>query len=136
MRPSDISLSSASLQTCRRKGSKQDMIMVPGVSSTIISTPVRRSSARILRPSLPIILPFISSEGILTVVVVTSDTAEEAHLCITVAKSALALLSNSCAPSFSIFLIVAGNFLKRRDLLAFYVLHFLADRFYFFRFES
>ena len=41
------------------------MIIASGVSSTIISTPVAASNALILRPSLPIILPLISSESIL-----------------------------------------------------------------------
>jgi len=46
-------------------GSKQDKIMASGVSSTIISTPVAASKARIFRPSRPIIRPFTSSDSIL-----------------------------------------------------------------------
>ena len=40
-------------------------MIASGVSSTIISTPVALSIAFIFRPSLPIILPFISSDSIL-----------------------------------------------------------------------
>ena len=39
--------------------------MASGVSSTIISTPVAASRALMLRPSLPIIRPFTSSDSIL-----------------------------------------------------------------------
>ena len=39
--------------------------MASGVSSTMISTPVAASMARILRPSLPMIRPLTSSESIL-----------------------------------------------------------------------
>ena len=45
---------------------------MPGVSSTKKSTPVTRCIAWILRPSLPIIRPFISSSGSLTAVTVRS----------------------------------------------------------------
>ena len=56
----------------------------PGVSSMSTSTPEARSKARMLRPSLPMILPLISSLGMETVVVVTSEVvtvgeAEEAE---------------------------------------------------------
>ena len=49
---------------------QQESVSVPGVSSMITSTPVARSKVRILRPSLPIILPLISSFGIATLEVV------------------------------------------------------------------
>ena len=41
------------------------MIIASGVSSTINSTPVAASSARMLRPSRPIIFPLISSDSML-----------------------------------------------------------------------
>ena len=41
------------------------MIMASGVSSTMNSTPVAASSARMLRPSRPIILPLMSSDSML-----------------------------------------------------------------------
>jgi len=47
----------------RRTGSKQDRIIASGVSSTIISTPVAASIARMFLPSLPMILPLTSSES-------------------------------------------------------------------------
>ncbi len=45
----------------------------------IKSTPVRVSKVRILRPSLPIILPFISSFGSTTTETVVSETTSAAH---------------------------------------------------------
>ena len=39
--------------------------MASGVSSTMISTPVAASIARMLRPSLPIIRPLTSSDSML-----------------------------------------------------------------------
>ncbi len=65
-RPSLSSSSSAWRATSRRTGSKLLRIIMPGVSSTMISTPVARCSAWILRPSLPMIRPFISSSATLT----------------------------------------------------------------------
>ena len=44
-------------------GSKPDRMIAPGVSSTIRSTPVASSSARMLRPSRPMMRPFRSSLG-------------------------------------------------------------------------
>ena len=43
------------------------MMMASGVSSTMISTPVAASSARMLRPSRPMILPFTSSLSMLKI---------------------------------------------------------------------
>ncbi len=68
MRPSDTSFSRASRATSRRIGSKHETTTVSGVSSMMTSTPVASSNARMLRPSRPMIRPFISSLG--------SDTAE------------------------------------------------------------
>jgi hypothetical protein len=48
--------------------------MTPGVSSTRMSTPVAFSIARMLRPSRPMMRPFMSSEGILMVRTVESPT--------------------------------------------------------------
>ena len=61
MRPSAISLVSAIRAISRRTGSKPVRTTVSGVSSMIRSTPVAFSSARMLRPSRPMIRPFISS---------------------------------------------------------------------------
>ena len=63
IRPSAISASSATWATSRRSASKQDSTTVPGVSSTRTFTPVSASNSRMFRPSLPMIRPFISSEG-------------------------------------------------------------------------
>ena len=72
MRPSAISLLSDMRATSRRTGSKPLTITTPGVSSMITSTPVAFSKARMLRPSRPMMRPFISSLGISTVLVVVS----------------------------------------------------------------
>ena len=61
IRPSETNWWSAKRQISRRTGSKPDITIASGVSSTTISTPVAASRARILRPSRPIILPFTSS---------------------------------------------------------------------------
>ncbi len=58
-----MSRSIACRATSRRNGSKLDRMMAPGVSSTISSTPVAVSSARMLRPSRPMMRPFRSSLG-------------------------------------------------------------------------
>ncbi len=63
MRPSAISRSSVSRATSRRTPSKLESTTADGVSSMITSTPVSFSSARMLRPSRPMIRPFISSLG-------------------------------------------------------------------------
>ncbi len=72
MRPSAISLFSDSRAISRRTLSKPLTITTPGVSSTITSTPVAFSKARMLRPSRPMIRPFMSSLGMSTVLVVVS----------------------------------------------------------------
>ena len=63
MRPSWISFSSASLATSRRTGSKLETVIVSGVSSMMRSQPVSVSMLRMLRPSRPMMRPFISSLG-------------------------------------------------------------------------
>ena len=49
--------------TSRRMGSKLETTMLSGVSSTMRSQPVAFSRARMLRPSRPMMRPFISSLG-------------------------------------------------------------------------
>ena len=63
IRPSDTSFSRVSRATSRRTGSKHDSTTASGVSSMIRLTPVSASKARMLRPSRPMIRPFMSSEG-------------------------------------------------------------------------
>ena len=78
MRPSTMSFSSARRATSRRSGSKAEMTIASGVSSMIRSTPVAASSARMLRPSRPMMRPFRSSEGSSTTDTVASTTVSEA----------------------------------------------------------
>src|SRR6266536_2751890 len=63
IRPSETSFSSVIRPTSRRTGSKQDSSTASGVSSMIRLTPVTASKARMLRPSRPMIRPFMSSDG-------------------------------------------------------------------------
>ncbi len=49
--------------TSRRTGSKAESDTASGVSSTMMLTPVIASNARMLRPSRPMIRPFMSSDG-------------------------------------------------------------------------
>ena len=79
MRPSTISFSSASLATSRRMLSNPVTMTIPGVSSTITSTPVAFSKARIFRPSRPMIRPFMSSVGMSTVLTVVSAVCAAAY---------------------------------------------------------
>ena len=81
MRPSLSSLISATRATSRRTGSWHESVTASGVSSTIISTPVNCSKARIFRPSRPIIRPFSSSPGRFTVETVISATYSLAQRC-------------------------------------------------------
>ena len=61
----------ASRATSRRTGSKPgESTTAFGVSSMSTVTPVADSNARMLRPSRPMIRPFISSLGMPTVLVV------------------------------------------------------------------
>ena len=64
IRPSATSWWRARRQTSRRIGSKPEMTIASGVSSTTISTPQAASRARMLRPSRPMIRPFTSSFSI------------------------------------------------------------------------
>ena len=58
-----INFSSARRAISRRTGSKLETVIASGVSSMIRSTPVMVSRVRILRPSRPMMRPFISSLG-------------------------------------------------------------------------
>src|SRR3989344_5967944 len=94
MRPSAMRFSKSALAMWRRTGSKEEIVTAPGVSSTISSTPAMRSKARMLRPSLPIIFPFTSSEGIITAVDIISGVEELARRWMTVATMSLARRSS------------------------------------------
>ena len=59
----------------RRIGSNEEIQIERGVSSTMRSIPVAISRARMLRPSLPMIRPFISSLGSSMKVTVDSMTS-------------------------------------------------------------
>ena len=72
--PVAISLLSASLAISRRTGLKPEITTASGVSSMIKSMPVALSSVRMLRPSRPMMRPFISSEGSFTTDTVLSAT--------------------------------------------------------------
>ena len=63
IRPSCMSRSSEIRATSRRNGSKPEIRIASGVSSITRSIPVAASSARMFRPSRPMIRPFISSFG-------------------------------------------------------------------------
>ena len=63
MRPSCTSFSSVSRAISRRTGSKLESTTASGVSSMIRFTPVVASNARMLRPSRPMMRPFMSSLG-------------------------------------------------------------------------
>ena len=74
-----MSFSSEILAISRRMLSNPVTTTIPGVSSTITSTPVAFSNARIFLPSRPMIRPFISSLGISTVLTVTSAVCDAAY---------------------------------------------------------
>ena len=64
IRPSVTSWCNAKRAISRRTGSNAESTIASGVSSTTISTPVAASKARMLRPSRPMMRPFISSDSI------------------------------------------------------------------------
>jgi len=109
IRPSTISFSSAILATSRRIGSNPDRITASGVSSMIRSTPVMVSRVRMLRPSRPMIRPFISSFGNCTTEIVVSETWSAAHLCIALTTYSFAFLSASSLARLSISLIITAD---------------------------
>ena len=100
IRPSFIKRSRAYRATWRRIGSKEESTTIPGVSSTIISTPVARWRAWILRPSLPMMRPFISSSGNFKAVTVRSAVTSEDMRSIAVTSRAWAVSSMSRRSSF------------------------------------
>ena len=76
--------------------------MAPGVSSTISSTPVATSSARMLRPSRPMIRPFMSSLGRSTTVTVVSIVCSAAlrwMACVMMARARSAACSRASVSS-------------------------------------
>ncbi len=83
--------------------------MAPGVSSTIISTPVNFSKVLMFRPSLPMIRPFNSSLGKATVEVVTSMDWEAEKRCMASVKMSRAFFSISSFPFCSNFLILSAK---------------------------
>ncbi len=91
-----MSLVIASLATSRRTGSKPERTTVSGVSSMIRSIPVACSSARMLRPSRPMIRPFISSLGRCTTVTVCSAVWSAATRCM-----AVTMISRALSPASS-----------------------------------
>ena len=106
IRPSEIRRLSAVLAISRRMGSKHEMTTASGVSSMMMSTPVSVSRVRMLRPSRPMIRPFISSLGRLTVVTVTSEATSVASLWMVVIRMSRAFLSAASLASCSMRLIV------------------------------
>ena len=79
MRPSVTSFWMDRRASSRRMGSKLDRMTASGVSSTMMSTPVAISRARMLRPSRPMIRPFMSSDGRSTTETVVSTTCSAAE---------------------------------------------------------
>ena len=67
------------MATSLLNGSKPEMTTASGVSSIIKSIPVKVSNALIFLPSLPIILPFTSSDGNGTIDTVVSAEWSAAH---------------------------------------------------------
>ena len=102
MRPSAIRRSSVSRAISRRTPSKLESRTAEGVSSMITSTPVSFSSARMLRPSRPMIRPFISSLGSSTRRVVDSLECLAAIRCIATDRMLRARRSASARVSSSI----------------------------------
>ena len=86
MRPSERSFSSVMRAISRRTPSKPDRITAFGVSSMMKSTPVRCSRARMLRPSRPMMRPFMSSAGSWTTDTVVSAAWPAARRCMTTAR--------------------------------------------------
>ena len=122
--PSRISFSRVSLATSLFIGSNPDNITASGVSSIIRSIPVNVSKVLIFLPSLPIILPFISSFGNGTTETVTSETWSAAHFWMAIATisfafasaSSFALTSMSLTSIAISCLTSLSTFLKRTSL--------------------
>ena len=78
IRPSLTSSVKVIRAVSRRTGSKQDSRTDSGVSSIITLTPVTCSKARMLRPSRPMIRPFMSSPGRWTAETTDSEVCSDA----------------------------------------------------------
>jgi hypothetical protein len=112
MRPSPMSFSRVSRAISRRIGSKHDRTTASGVSSIIRLVPVAASKALMLRPSRPMMRPFMSSFGSVTVVTVDSDVSSEATRCMPIAmilRARLSPSSRACA-SMSRTIDIASRF--------------------------
>ena len=90
IRPSATSACNAILATSRRTGSNDEMSTMFGDSSMRSVTPVDASKALMLRPSRPMMRPFISSLGSWTIVAVTSCAGWLAMRCMTASSTRLA----------------------------------------------
>ena len=110
MRPSASSFSSVIRAISRRTPSKPERTTAFGVSSMMKSTPVRFSSARMLRPSRPMMRPFMSSEASCTTDdrrlgrvaggdPLHADGEDVAHAAVGVALGLLLDLADQLAPS-------------------------------------
>jgi hypothetical protein len=97
----ETSFSSVSRPTSRRTGSKQESSTGLGVSSMIRLTPVTDSNARMLRPSRPMIRPFISSAGRCSTLTTLSAVCSLATRWIASTTTARARVSAVARASFS-----------------------------------
>ena len=101
IRPSRMSLSRVSRPTSRRTGSKHDSSTASGVSSMMTLTPVTDSKARMLRPSRPMMRPFISSLGRCSTLTTVSAVCSLATRCTASTTIARARSVPSARASFS-----------------------------------
>ncbi len=113
MRPSEISRSSATRAISRRIGLWHEMTTASGVSSIMISTPVAASIARMLRPSRPMMRPFISSVGSAITETVRSATNSPASRSIAIEMMRLARRSASSRASSSTIADMARRLVPR-----------------------
>src|SRR6266496_2534476 len=123
MRPSAIRRSRASLPTARRTGSKHEITTVSGVSSIITSTPVAASNARMLRPSRPMMRPFLESTHQLFLGLLRAQPRDLLE-----ARTGILLPSGQCALAveqllvaalqLAVPLLVGGGVLLQRRLAA------------------
>ena len=106
--PSFIKFSIVTFAISLLSGSKLESTIVSGVSSIIKSTPVTASIVLIFLPSLPMILPFISSFGKLITDIVASFVTSDAYFCIASVNKFFAFLSTSSFASASLSFIYAA----------------------------
>ncbi len=111
MRPSSTSFSSVSRAVSLLTGSKHDSSTASGVSSMIRLTPVVDSNARMLRPSRPMIRPFISSPGRCSTLTTDSAVCSAASRCTASVTIFVARFSPSlrAAPSISLMISAASR---------------------------